>query len=169
MGYKALVLKPGECAVLPKTATITSVIVDGDGQVSSTCDNLPDPVDYQCWVFTWEVSTGNAPLDDATFDSLIIGDNTYTVPSLYSDYNADFSGIHWGGNALPDWLQADPTLAGIVVYGCSTESGVNRMMKIKVPPGIGTPILKVKNPTGLGTDYMYIYAVEDSDCDTCSF
>jgi hypothetical protein len=168
MSIQTLVLTPGKCAILPKGATITSVLVDGDGQATSTCGTLPTPSQYVCWKFRWEVSTGSAPLDDAIFDSLIVGDNIYPVPLTYSNYSAAFTGP-FSGYSLEKWITTDPILTGVVLYGCSATNGINRLLKIKIPPGIAAPQLKVKNPTGLG-DYttLYLVAESDSDCSTCT-
>lgn len=49
-GIKSITIKPGETVVLPKGAVVKSMIYDGAISVSSTCDNLPEPQAYSCYV-----------------------------------------------------------------------------------------------------------------------
>jgi len=51
MALQSVVLKPGECVVLPAGATISSLILDGSISVTSSCNDLPDPSAYACGVF----------------------------------------------------------------------------------------------------------------------
>lgn len=48
---QTLVITPGQTAVIPAGATITSLILDGSISVTSSCDNLPEPSNYACGVF----------------------------------------------------------------------------------------------------------------------
>ena len=159
MAIRAIVLSPGECATLPNNNSVTAVLIEGDAQVaSSTCANLPTPGSYECWVFSWE-GDDSGSMQDAAFDSLIIGTNTYMVPNAYSDFNTQL---------LSEWIQADPNLTGIVKLGCSTHTGGGSyILKIYVAPGLGVPMLKVNNPDADGTIAMYLHAVTDADCTDC--
>lgn len=51
MALQSVVLKPGECVVLPAGATISSLILDGSISVTSSCNDLPDPSGYVCGLF----------------------------------------------------------------------------------------------------------------------
>ena len=159
MAIRAIVLKPGECATLPNNSSVKSVLIDGDAQVSSsTCANLPSPSAYECWMFTWE-GDDSGSMQDAKFDSLIIGANTYTVPTSLSS---------WNSQDLSAWIQDDPNLTGVVKLGCNTHTGGGTyILKIKVAPGLGTPMLKISNPDADGTITMYLHAIVDADCVNC--
>ena len=159
MAIRAIVLEAGKCATLPNNSSIVSVLIDGDAQVaSSTCANLPTPSEYECWAFTWE-GDDSGSMQDAKFSELIIGANTYTVPSTYSN---------WNTQDLSVWIQVDPMLTGVVKLGCNTHTGGGTyILKIKVAPGLGTPMLKVSNPDADGTIVMYLHAVTDADCTDC--
>jgi len=87
MATQSVVLKPGECVVIPAGATITSLILDGSISVSSSCDNLPDPTGYKCGVFYMNIdddNNDNHPNDeDSTkFTTVKVGDTTYTLDGL---------------------------------------------------------------------------------------
>lgn len=169
MAIRILVLKPGECAILPKGAELTALIVDGDGQVTSTCDNLPEPSDYVCYQFFWEADSGGAPLNDAVFESLIIGDNVYTVPSGYNDYGNKEPLLSAYELYLGEWIDTDPALAGIVKFGCGAADGLERRLNIKIPEGVPVPKLKVRNVTGSAAlTYFFIEATADGDCTDCT-
>jgi hypothetical protein len=159
MAIRAIVLEAGECATLPNNSSILSVLIDGDAQVaSSTCINLPTPSNYECWVFSWEEDDSGS-MQDAIFESLIIGSNTYVVPPAYNE---------WNTQNLSAWIQLDPQLTGVVKLGCNTHTGGGTyILKINVAPGLGTPMLKVSNPDADGAVIMYLHAVTDADCETC--
>lgn len=154
-----MVLNPGECATLPNNSSILSVLIDGDATIaSSTCANLPSPGAYECWVFSWE-GDDSGSMQDAVFSSLTIGSNTYNIPSAYGN---------WNTQDLSAWVQDDPILTGVVKLGCNTHTGGGTyILKIKVAPGLGTPILKVSNPDADGSSILYLHAVDGGDCTDC--
>lgn len=163
MGLRTLVLEPGQEAVIPKGATITAVIVDGDGQVSSSCDNLPEPVGYLCYYFNWE-DDNSGSLQDAEFESLTVGNNTYMVPASFAGIN------HTDGDTLGVWINTAPEFAGIVKFGCEQHSS-DHLLKISVPDGLGVPSLKIVNPFSSTSVNLYMYGIldeADPDCETCS-
>lgn len=84
---KTIVLRPGECVILPQDAVITSVILDGAASVTSTCGGLPAPSSYKCGFFSLIVDNDdNAghPLneEDTYYTSLTVGGNTYIINEL---------------------------------------------------------------------------------------
>lgn len=169
MALRTVILEPGECMTLPSTATVVSITIDGDAAVSSECASLPDPTDYVCYMFSWEDDTAGS-MQDAKITELIIGTNTYNVPSSYQNYTADpdlippFDELHIG-----NWLESDPALLGIVKFGCFSSPSSSRVLKIQVPDGIGAPKLKVTNGAGGGFDHVsYLIGEIDADCSTCS-
>lgn len=165
MAIRTLVLSPGDCAILPKGARIDSVVVDGDGQVTSTCGNLPAPTGYACYRFLWQHISED--MDSSTFTELIIGDNTYTVPTAYSPYN-NLSGVLTNETLLGDWIEADPALAGIVLFNCDSGAlGGNYELNIKVPEGLPIPKLIIKNPTAGDDAFFTLEATLDEDCSNC--
>jgi hypothetical protein len=160
MAIRAIVLEAGECATLPNNSSILSVLIEGDAAVaSSTCANLPTPGAYECWAFSWEEDDGGS-MQDAIFEQLIIGSNTYNVPSTFGT---------WNTQDLSVWIQEDPNLTGVVKLGCNTHTGGGTyILKINVAPGLGTPMLKISNPDADGAVIMYLHAVTDPDCSDCS-
>lgn len=162
MALRTIVLTPGECAILPSTATVEAIVVDGSATYTATCDGLPAPTVYKCWKFEWEESSSGA-LQDAVFTSLIIGSNIYNVPEAYNDYNNEslLSTLK-----LADWMSTDPNLEGIVKVGCSDVVG-DYTLKIQIPEGLSAPVLKISNPYGGGNQILSMEAVEDNDCETC--
>lgn len=150
---------------IPSTATVVSITVDGDGQISSECPNLPPVTGYKCWVFTWEDDESGS-LQDAVFTSLTIGDNVYNVPSGYNPYDNDNSLISPYETLLGEWIDTNPQFEGLVLLGC--DDGTNSFsLKIQVPEGLSAPQLKITNPSGDGTHTLYLIAEEDEDCENC--
>jgi len=165
MALRTIILKPGECATLPATATVQSVVLDGAITATSDCGTLPTPTGYTCYRFTWEEdNTGSFQI--ANFVSLIVGTNVYNVPSTYSNYNTIL---------IADWIDTDPQFGGIVKLGCDIQNGSTFVLKIKVPTGLAVPQLKVQQGSGdtdpiTGTTYLltsYLVGEVDTDCDTC--
>ena len=167
MALRTIILAPGECATIPSTATVESIVIDGSISVSSECDNLPDPTTYQCWMFNWEESDDGA-LQDAYFESLTIGSNVYNVPSAYNPYNNDNALIPTPDYELKlaDWLDNDQQFTGLVKLGCNDGLG-DFTLKIEIPSGLPAPILKIVNPYASTTQVLYMHAVEDADCENC--
>lgn len=164
MALRTIVINPGECAILPDTSNIVSVIEDGGGVLTSTCNDLPAPTTYACWKFDWEKSSAGA-LQDAVFTSLQVGDNTYNVPSTYNPYNNE---ITLTTNLyLSSWINTDPQLVGIVKLGCGILASSSYSLKIKIPSGLPAPTFKITNPSGAGNHIMYLVAITDSDCTSC--
>lgn len=160
MALRAIVLKPGECATLPSTATIKSVTLDGAISITSDCQNLPSPTDYVCYKFTWEDDDGGS-MQDAYIDKVIIGTNSYTPPTAYNQYTQ--------GQIFYLWLINEPALAGLIKEGCYDEPSTTNVIKIKVPAGIGAPQFKVINTSSGGfNNVSWLIGEVDEDCTDCS-
>lgn len=165
MALRSIILRPGECATLPSTATVQSITLDGAISVTSDCTGLPAPTGYTCYRFAWE-QDDNGSFQIANFVSLIIGTNVYNVPSGYNNYNTTL---------IADWIDTDPQFAGIVKLGCDGQNGNTFTLKIKVPTGLPVPQLKVQQGSGdtdpvTGDTYLltsYIVGEVNTDCDTC--
>lgn len=159
---KTVVLGPGDSVVLPAGATITTLTLDGDITVSSSCgDNtLPDPTTYKCYFFNWEDDSSGS-MQDAIFEYLKVGTLQFTVP-------AGFNGVNNTGIfTLGEWIQADAQLAGIVKFGCEQHSS-DHLIKIKIPEGLEAPTLKIVNPFDSTSVALYMYGEEDTvGCDSC--
>lgn len=169
MALRTLILQPGECATLPSSTVVQSIVLDGAISVTSDCVGLPAPSGYICYSFTWEDDTAGS-MQDALITELIVGTNTYNVPSSYQNYTADpdllppFDELNIG-----DWIESDPALIGIVKFGCFASPSSSRVLKIKVPSGIDAPKLKVVNGAGGGFSHVsYMIGVVDSDCTDCT-
>ena len=159
MALRSITLSPGECATLPSSATVQSVLLDGAITITSDCPNIPAPSNYLCYKFTYEQDTAGS-MQDAHFVSLTVGTNIYNVPTAYNDYNA---------LAIDNWLQEDPQFGGIIKWGCDNKVNSTFILKVKVPPGLGAPILKVSNGSSPSyNNYSYLIGELDSDCTDCS-
>lgn len=84
LSTKSVTLGPGDCVILPRGATILSVIANGAITATSSCDNLPTPTSYKCGVFYLfaSVSSDDAgPLDEENtyYNAATIGGTTYTI------------------------------------------------------------------------------------------
>lgn len=159
MALRTIILKPGECATLPATATVQSVVLDGAITATSDCGTLPAPSEYLCYKFTYEQDTAGS-MNDAYFVSLTVGTNIYNVPNAYSDYNA---------LAIDNWLQEDPQFGGIIKWSCDDKVSSTFILKVKVPSGLGAPTLKVANGSGPSfTNYSYLIGELDTECTDCS-
>jgi hypothetical protein len=159
MALRTIVLGPGECAVLPSTATIVSIVTQDGGQLQSDCPNTPAVGAYECWKFTWASDTFD---EDGFWHSLIIGTNSYDVPGTYNDIDSlSFP--------IATWMSTDPQLNGIVEVGCTGTVGILPTvynLKIQVPAGLGAPELKVFF-TDSEEVFAYLKAVHDDDCEDC--
>jgi hypothetical protein len=159
MAIKSIVLNIGECLTLPDTSSVVSVTVDGDGQITSDCKNLPNISSYLCYKFTWERDTTGS-LQDAVFSSLIIGDTIFLVPSNYNNYNSTL---------LANWIDEQPlTFSGLVKVGCHNICSNVYYLKLKVPSGLPAPQLKISNGGGGIINYSYLIGVLDTDCNNCN-
>lgn len=158
MALRTIILKPGECATLPATATVQSIVLDGAISATSDCGTLPAPSTYLCYKFTYEQDAAGS-MQDAYFVSLTVGTNIYNVPNSYSDYNA---------LAIDNWLEEDPQFGAVIKLGCDNKVGSVFILKVKVPSGLGAPTLKVANGSGSYTNYSYLVGELDSNCDDCS-
>lgn len=158
MAIKSIVLNIGECLTLPDTSSVVSVTVDGDGQITSDCKNLPNISSYVCYRFTWERDAGGS-FQDARFVDLIIGDTAFPVPSNYNGYNSTL---------LANWINEQPqTFQGLVKVGCHNICSGTYILKLKIPSGLSAPQLKIFNPAGSGIPlYSYLIGVLDSDCNS---
>ena len=159
MALRSITLSNGECATLPSSAVVKTVILDGAISITSDCSNIPSPSNYLCYKFTYEQDTSGSMLD-AYFVSLTVGTNVYTVPDPYSDYNS---------LALDNWLQEDPQFGGIIKWGCDNKVSSTFILKVKVPSGLGAPILKVANGSGPSfVNYSYLIGEIDTNCTDCT-
>ena len=84
---KTIVVKAGECIVLPQGATISSIILDGAVSVTSTCGELPTPTVYKCGYFYFNIdddNNDNHPMDEGStyITSVVVGGNTYLMNVL---------------------------------------------------------------------------------------
>lgn len=84
MSNRTIIIKPGEVFILPKGATVDSMIIDGSITVSSTCNNLPTPSSYKCGYFEFVCdvdSNEGHSMDEAhtIYQSLTVGGNTYVM------------------------------------------------------------------------------------------
>lgn len=166
MAIRVIVLQPGECTVIPSTATVLAIAADG-GNLSSTCDNLPEITGYTCWEFSWEELGDD--FSTSYFESLTVGDNTYIVPSAYNPYNNRVSPFV-DDLKLGEWIDNDPQFAGLVKRQCESYNSGNVTFRIKIPDGLPAPVLKIVNNTsGTPTDvYLYLIGEKVSgDCETC--
>lgn len=157
---KAVTISAGECVVLPNGAVILSQIVNGGATATASCGDLPTPSEYICYRFAWE-DDDSGSMQDAYIESLIVGGNTYAIPSPYNQW-AQASTIH-------TYIGNNPAIfGGLVAQGCEDSGGgmSDVVIKIKVPDGLAAPQLKVVNPGP--EDYVsYLVGVVDEDCDTC--
>lgn len=87
MAIRSIVIEPGQTIVLPREAVITSVILDGEISVTSSCGDLPEPTDYVCGAFfIWvdcDANDGHSMDEESTYyTSLTVGDTTYMINEL---------------------------------------------------------------------------------------
>lgn len=87
MAVRSIEIHPGQTIILPRDAVITSLLLDGDISVSSTCDNLPEPTAYQCGIFfIWvdcDDNSGHSMDEQSTYyTSVTVGGNTYVINEL---------------------------------------------------------------------------------------
>ena len=150
-------LSGGDCIILPDDAEIEAIIIDGAVSVTSECGQLPTPSEYVCYRFSWEDDESGS-MQDAIIHSLIIGANSYVIPSPNNQYNQT-------GNTIHQWIGSTTVFNGLVKQGCETTSPYP-ILKIKVPDGLGVPKLKVIN-YGPEDYTSYIEGVIDSDCSSC--
>jgi hypothetical protein len=99
MALKAVELNPGECIVLPAGATITGIIVNGDASVTSTCGDLPDPEDYVCGYFEFQIdkdgNSNHANNEYSTYiTSIKVGETTYVINQLATTATMENINIH---------------------------------------------------------------------------
>lgn len=84
MPTQTLVIPAGQSAVLPPGAVITAMLYDGEVTAESTCDNLPDPENYKCGVFYFNIDdddNDNHPMDeDSTiFYNVQVGEQVFDM------------------------------------------------------------------------------------------
>ena len=162
MALRSITLEAGECAIIPSTATIVSVTTEGSGQLQTDCTSVPPVSDYVCWRFHWAEDSFDG---GAYFDQLIIGSNTYNIPTAYNQVDGDVL----DPLEIGDWFTDDPILAGIAVFECLNSTITSPFtLKIKVPSGLGAPELKIVDPSTPEDVITYLKATEDEDCDDCS-
>ena len=160
MALRTIVLGAGECAVIPSTATLVSIVTQGAGQLQSDCPNTPPVSAYQCWKFVWTTTTFD---EDAFFASLTVGTNTYDVPGSYNDTDSL-------SMPIATWISTDPQLNGIVELGCNDTNGIaptEFVLKLQIPEGLGTPEFKIFFSDD-DEVFAYLKGVLDDDCEDCS-
>lgn len=164
MAIRTVILKGGQSTVLPSSAEILSVVINGSVTATSTCDNLPEPTAYKCWRFVWQDVSADPNYNDAYFTGIKIGDATYSVEGApVSEANSYDNG--------PDFLeQAIPvsTPEGLVTDIVSSDPllGDQKCIKISIPSGLGQPILYWTNPVTGGYTQSSAFLGEEDEC-TC--
>jgi hypothetical protein len=85
-----LLLHAGEKVVLPSGATIRSIAIDGDLQVTTSCPDLEPFIDaaerYECYQFAYGVDNDNNdthPMDNAHLQYFKIAGVTYNMGNRY--------------------------------------------------------------------------------------
>lgn len=161
MGQQVIVINAGQTAVIPANATITALVITGDAQVSSTCDNLPEPTEYKCWKFLWESTDQDTAHDDAYFTGINIGGTTYNLAGISSaEVNTYDNGADYLASVLPLVLPAG-LATGIVSGG--GEATDPKCLVIQIPETLDSPALYWSNP---GFESGAFFPIE-GDCD-CS-
>lgn len=165
MGQQVLVLHAGESAVIPANSTILSLIVSGGAEVSSTCDNLPEPTSYKCWVFQWEDIDDDA-YNDAFFTKIQIGTTDYSLVGIgVAGTNSYDEGSHYIANALPFITPAG--LVTAISWGGGADAST-KCVAISIPEELGAPTLFWQNTNpGGSTQYSAFFGVENADCTSC--
>jgi len=168
MALRTVILSPGECATFPNNSSIKTIVIDGDATISSsTCGNLPTPVGYVCYKFEWE-DDNSGSMQDAYFESLVIGSNTYNVPPSYNDFTPNLIDA-LTGQTIAAWMNTDPQFEGLVKVGCAEMLG-DPVVKIQIPEGLPVPYFKVVNPWDGNAKTMTfnLLGILDTDCENCS-
>lgn len=149
---KTVTIKPGEKIILPDSAEIISLVVNGSIAVTSTCDNLPDPSSYQCWRFLWEDVSDDGAYDDAYFTSIEIAGTKYSFSAF-----ASISGEPNTYDNGPDYLAlAIPlvTPVGLVTDITSNDTVGIKCIKISIPDNLAQPVLYWENPLLAGGNQL---------------
>ena len=94
MALRTITLAPGECATLPSTATVQSVILDGAITATSDCSTLPAPTAYKCGYFYLQVDVDASDLhsmdeEHTYYTSVTVNNTTFEIGELV---------IHSGSN-----------------------------------------------------------------------
>jgi len=82
---KSITLLPGECFILPKDATITSIVTSGAISVTGSNCTLPTPTSYKCGVFYFFTDDTSEDDDSAmeeeyvNYEKIVIGGTTFII------------------------------------------------------------------------------------------
>lgn len=170
---RTLIIKPGETIVLPRGAVVRSVVADGNIDVQSSCDNLPDTSYYKCWRFIWEkVDSG---YNDAYFTYFEVGGVKYPLTNAGSADDArtvilgttvnSSNTYDNGGNYLATVLpQVLPSgmIKDIINRG---GTAVNpKCLKISIPEALGEPKLYWVNPSLGNVLQLSAMLAEENQC-----
>lgn len=126
MALKTITLLPGECFILPKDATVSSIVTTGSITVTTECGiTLPTPVSYKCGVFYLFI---DATGDDDTameeeyvyYNKITIGNNSYILNELVDGVPVGTLNLHVTDSALFQFMDIQYNTLGnrkrIAVY-----------------------------------------------------
>jgi hypothetical protein len=130
---------------------------DASPDLGTSCLTILEAV-KKCWLFKWEVSTGSAPLNDATFTSLSYEGIDYPITA--TTYSASPNTLGNAINALNN-----PSFTAT----CYFQQGLQNFLVVEIPEtsSLAVPELKISNPTGFpDTLNLFIKGEEKVDCCT---
>lgn len=162
---KSIVLRAGECVILPKDAVITSVIINGSITPSSDC-TLPTPTTYKCGYFFLimdaDANDGHSMDEQTKYASLTVGASTYTInepvtvgdPNSPSPTNADTLNSH---------IIDTPIFEFMTVTSTEVTSRIHLHVYFQVPEDLYDSVeLKIDN-RGVGS-FQYYKPIE-AECE----
>lgn len=161
---KTIIIHPGETIILPKDTEIDSLILDGSIEVTSTCNNLPDPSSYKCGYFYFildvDDNEGHSMEETITlYQSVTVGTNTYLINELVvsGENPGTLTPVSTLNVHVPD--QVVFTFTAVTRTVLSKRQGIN--LFFKVPEGLfNETYLKIDN---FGSVQRYDPIEEDCD------
>ena len=173
---KVLVLRPGETGILKRSAKIVSVAIDGDLEVTTTCEEFEDDLEnqeiFQCFMVGY--NTGKNNNESEPFDG-----NSDTVVTSFGYLNRQFdlpntfTGLDGKTGMDPELPQA---LSDKIVE--LADDGIflyNAGVQVADPGNMETWQLSFKAPKSVADTFYLEFWVRDfgkvrvyaRDCDEC--
>ena len=113
MATRTVTIKAGEKVILPLDAQITGLVLDGAITVTSSCNNLPEPSEYQCGYFIYvrDDEAGGGPFDEgvSTIKSIKVAETTFTINEDATNPSANAINSHITDQALFEVTYVDTT------------------------------------------------------------
>lgn len=162
---QTITLENGQVGYIQTNAVIASVVSTGDITADSNCIDLTPPP-TTCYTFYWAHSTESTDdtLHGFVFNTVIIGNVTYTISSPYVQLI-----LNNAGQRLFDAISAVAPPAIIQPVCVLRDDSFLSKISVRVPSKLAAPVIKASGNTGVSagdTVSLYMYGVPSTDPST---